>query len=484
MTEGSAQRVLFIDAYPPMPDRNSGGLRTFEILRLMLSAGCDVTYLAQDVLDESQPYLDSLEAMGINTAVAPPNKGARGYVPDSVSSRTFDTVVIAFYTTAMVYLPVCRQAFPDAHLIVDTIDLHFLREERAAQVVGDKAKADKAEKTRRDELAIYSQADALWAITPVEQAILRHETSVADVAIVPNIHEAHRLTVPFEERSGLVFIGNFWHPPNTEAMVWFCHDILPLVRSAIPDITTTIVGANAQAKYFTEFETQGVRLAGWVPSLGGVLSSARLSIAPLLHGAGMKGKVGEALGAGLPVVTTSIGSEGMGLTHGVNVLVADSAEAFAQQIITAYNDEQLWNTLSDNGFGFMQANYTPSSMGPVVRAALLPTHAQRYLAVPDWSNEFAVKSVMDAYVRRFSQEAPVSLCLAVINHDLQAAAAQLTGWLNELGHDLEKIPDVELRPMTSAEVFAEAITAMWLPMGMNTPAPFTNVGALFPAHTI
>jgi glycosyltransferase involved in cell wall biosynthesis len=478
------QRILFIDAYPPMPDRNSGGLRTVELLRLLLGQGNDVTFLAQDVLDESGPYLRALEEMGIPTAVAPPHKGAQGFLPAGIATQDFDTVIIAFYTTAVAYLPTCRVAFPDAHLIIDTIDLHFLREQRAAEVVGDATKAAKAERTRREELAVYAQADTLWAITPVEQYILRQEVTAADVAVVPNVHQVERLETPFQERSGLVFVGNFWHPPNTEAMVWFCHDILPQIRAAIPDVETTIVGANAQAKYFTEFATQGVRLAGWVPDLHDVLGSARLSIAPLLHGAGMKGKVGEALSSGLPVVTTSIGSEGMGLTHGVNVLVADNGPDFAAAVVEAYSDPSLWNHLSSNGFGFMQALYTPAALDSVVRAAVVRTDRARYVSVPDWTKAHAVKAALEAYIRRYAPDSPASLHIAVVDHDLQAAADLLTQWVTELGYDVDNIPDIELSAMTLGDALAKAETSMWLSMGTGVPEQVRCAGALFPAHTV
>lgn len=482
MTAAAGQQMLFIDGYPPMPDRNSGGLRTIEILKLLVADGHDVTFLAQDVLDESGPYLTALERLGVTALVAPPGRGAAGYLPPNVTNQQFDTIIIAFYTTATVYLPACRKAFAGARIVIDTIDLHYLREQRHAEVVADAAKAAKAETTRRKELAIYDQADALWAITPVEQAILRSETSVADVAIVPNIHDVKPPMNGFNDRNGLVFVGNFWHPPNTEGLVWFCYDVLPIIRQQIPDITTTVIGANVKPEYFAEFESQGVRLAGWVPDLHDALETARVSIAPLLHGAGMKGKVGEALGVGLPVVTTPIGSEGMGLSNGVNVLVAGNAVDFAAHVVRAHTNAQLWQSLSENGLGFMKANYTPEAMSAVVRSAVLPPKAARFLGVPDWSNEFIVKSVVDAYVRRYSDKAAVSLCLAVVQHDVNAAADSLTRWIAELGHDVEKIPDIELQPMTGAELFAASTDTVWIPMGTRKPDHLQKIGSFFPAH--
>ena len=92
------------------------------------------------------------------------------------------------------------------------------------------------------------------------------------------------------------------------------------------------------------------------------LDSSRLSIAPLLHGAGLKGKVGEALAAGLPVVTTSVGAEGLGLATGESAMVADGAEAFADAIVCAHQSPELWNSLSEKGRSVIEGAFTPSAV--------------------------------------------------------------------------------------------------------------------------
>jgi glycosyltransferase involved in cell wall biosynthesis len=414
--------------------------------------------------------------------VAPPGQQVtvEGF-RNAYANQQFDTVIIAFYTMAMTYMPVCRELFPDAKIIIDTIDLHFVREQRQAELHHDQQMMQGAMQTRRDELDVYAKADALWAITPVEQELLRKEVAVADISIVPNIHEVLPDSTPFEHRNDLLFVGNFWHPPNAEGLAWFCQEVLPLVRQQLPNIATHVVGANPP-EFFQQFSRLGVHLAGWVPDLAPLLGACRLSIAPLLHGAGMKGKVGEALAAGLPVVTTAIGSEGMGLVDGENVLVADSAVAFADAVVRAYSNKSLWLMLAANGTAHMKANYTPSVIQSALRAALIPARTE-FLAVPDWSDESTVKRVVDCYARRFQGSDTSTLCLGVIGHDIQAAAAALRAWITDLGHDLDAIPDIELRAMNTADLRNVAPSTIWVPMGGHKPVQLSKVETFdnFPA---
>ena len=113
-------------------------------------------------------------------------------------------------------------------------------------------------------------------------------------------------------------------------------------------------------------------MLGWVPTLDEVYQRVRLFVAPLRYGAGMKGKVGEALAHGLPVVTTPIGAEGIGLRHGDDVLIAEDAEGLARSIIDAYQHPKMWTCLSTQGRESISLRYSPSS----VRSWLADTLAE------------------------------------------------------------------------------------------------------------
>lgn len=479
----SSKRILVIDPFPPAPDTNSGGRRLFEILRLMKAEGHQVTFMPQNAYFNDPRYLIALEQLGITTASAPPGQlvNEREF-REFFKGKAFDVVVISFYHVAKLFLPLCREMFPQAKIIIDTVDLHFVREERQAQLHQDPNLARKALQTRREELAIYSKADALWAVTPNEKETLHTEVAVRDVAVVPNIHEVRPILTPFSQRDGLLFVGNFAHPPNAEGLAWYATEVLPIVRQRFPDLKTTVVGNNPPA-FLNDFKHLGVELAGWVPDLEQLLGKARLSIAPLLHGAGMKGKVGEALAAGLPVVTTPIGSEGMGLSHGENVLVAGNPAAFASAIVMAYSTEELWRMLAVNGAAFMEAHYTPRTIQVAIHDALTPeTH--NYLAVPDWQDETDVKHVVDGYVQRYAGDNTANLCLAVVSADINLAADNLVRWIAELGHDVEEIPNIDLTPMSPADLANVDATTVWVPTtrNMKKPSQLTEIASFETAN--
>ena len=151
-----------------------------------------------------------------------------------------------------------------------------------------------------------------------------------------------------------------------------------------------------------------------MPSTTPYITSSRLSIAPLRYGAGVKGKVGEALAHGLPVVTTSIGSEGMDLVDGEDVLVADGAEAFADAVVRAYRDPQLWERLRHGGRDKLLEPLRHRARRGGVARAHRPRHSgATFLAVPPASDPAALATVLRSYLEAFDSDDPVSLVLGL-----------------------------------------------------------------------
>jgi glycosyltransferase involved in cell wall biosynthesis len=188
----------------------------------------------------------------------------------------------------------------------------------------------------------------------------------ARVRVLSNIHELLPGGKPWSEREGLVFIGGFRHPPNTDAVLWYASEILPRVRELLPGVTTTIVGAEPPAT-IRALAADDLVITGYVPDVTPWFTGCRVSIAPLRYGAGVKGKVNLAMSYGLPVVATTASVEGMSLTPGEDVLVADDAAAFAAAIARVYRDQALWERLAAGG----RANIRVHFSRDVARAAIL-----------------------------------------------------------------------------------------------------------------
>ena len=339
------RRVLVIDACMLTPDQDSGSLRMQAILEILTSLRCKVTFVA-DNLEYRQPYVGELQRRGIEVLFRP-------YV-DSIAAlldargAEFDVVVMARHYIAVKHIETVRAFAYSALVVFDTVDLHFLREERLAELEGSAPAKAAARAKRNEELALIRKADVTLVVSPVEQTLLGNLLPDARIMLLSNIHELISGGKPFGEREGLLFIGGFQHPPNTDAVLWYAREILPRVRERLPGVKTTIVGSLVPAP-IKALAADDFVVAGYVPDVAPYFCGARISISPLRYGAGVKGKVNLAMSYGLPVVATPSSIEGMHLVPGDDVLVAESADAFADAIVRLYGDPVLWEALSAGG---------------------------------------------------------------------------------------------------------------------------------------
>jgi len=246
---------------------------------------------------------------------------------------------------------------PNSLVVFDTVDLHFLREERLAELEGSAVGKSDARARRDEELALIAKADVTLVVSDVEQALLQQLAPASRVMVLSNIHEPVPGGKPFAERDGLVFIGGFQHPPNTDAVLWYAREILPRVRAQLPGVPTYIVGSKAPSP-IKALAAEDFIITGYVPDVAPYFSGCRVSIAPLRYGAGVKGKVNLAMSWGLPVVATTPSIEGMHLADGEDVLIADDPEAFANAIARLYRDEVLWARLAAGGLANIRTHFS------------------------------------------------------------------------------------------------------------------------------
>jgi GT2 family glycosyltransferase len=361
------KRVLIVDAYTPTPDQDSGSLRMVNLMRLLRTLGYHVSFLP-DNYAHFEKYTEALQALGVEALYHP-------YVADPgawlrENGPALDAIVLSRHYVASNYLGLARLYAPQARLIFDTVDLHYLREQRLATLEGSAELARQAAQTRRNELQLMRQSDVTLVVSPVEQELLSREVPGARIAVLSNVHEIYGCRRAYAERKDLVFVGGFQHPPNIDAVQWFVREVFPLVRSRNADIAFHIVGSKLTDEV-AALAGDGVIVHGYVEDIAPFMDGCRLSVAPLRYGAGVKGKVNMAMSYGLPVVATSTAVEGMHVRAGTaiadpDVLVADTPPDYASAILHAYGDEQLWNTLSKNGL----ANVTRHFSFEAARAAL------------------------------------------------------------------------------------------------------------------
>jgi glycosyltransferase involved in cell wall biosynthesis len=207
------------------------------------------------------------------------------------------------------------------------------------------------------ELFNASCSDVVFTVTQDEKEFLLKEDASLNVEVMPNIHEVIHNVKPFDKRKDIMFIGGFLHQPNEDAVFYFVDEIFPLVKEKIPDMTFYVVGSDPSEKLL-KLNSRDVKVTGYVPDVMPYFEDCRVFISPLRYGAGMKGKIGQSMGYGLPVVTTTIGAEGIGLTQEQNALIADGRQDFAEAVVKLYTDELLWEKLSRESIALIDKNYS------------------------------------------------------------------------------------------------------------------------------
>jgi len=365
-THRARRRVLVVDATTPMPDHDSGSLRMVNLMRVFADLGWQASFLPENRLFVER-YTPALQALGVEALYAP-------YAQDPVRllrerGREFDLVVLSRHYVAASFLGLVRLHAPQARIAFDTVDLHYLREQRAAELAGDEALARHAGATRAQELRLVRESDVTLVVSPVERDLLARDAPGARVEVLSNVHEVHGCRRPFAERRDLVFVGGFQHPPNTDAVEWFVREVFPQLRIALPGVRFHVIGSRVPESIRALADEQVV-VHGFVEDIMPYMDGCRVSVAPLRYGAGVKGKVNMAMSCGLPVVATPVAVEGMHVAAGSDVLVAEDAAAFAAAVVRLYRDEALWNTLSANGLANVERHFSFAAARAAVQRLL------------------------------------------------------------------------------------------------------------------
>jgi len=339
-------RVLVIDHRLPTPDRDSGSLRMMELIRAILGRGHHVTFIPDNFF-VWPPYLQDLEAIGVEVVHPPEYRFVAQFLKER--GRDFDLAIISRAGIAARHLTTVRRLAPRARIVFDTVDLHFLREERQARLVQDSALQSAGAGRKRQELRLARSADLTLVVSPIEVDILEQECPGLDVRIISNIIPIDGADVPgLEGRRNILFIGGFDHAPNVDAVLYFAREILPRVTACIPDAVFQVIGSYPTPE-IQQLAGPNIQVLGYVADVKPIFDRARVSVAPIRFGAGVKGKVNQSMALGVPVVVTSVAAEGMYLVHEQNAMIADDPESFADAVVRVWNSRELWERVSING---------------------------------------------------------------------------------------------------------------------------------------
>lgn len=365
----AAQRqVLIIDAMTPQPDRDSASLRLVNLIKLIRHEGAHVVFV-ETALHDRGAYTDALRLLGVEVWCRPFVSSLPAWL--SVHGPRFDVVMLCRYHLACEMGDSVRRFAPRASVVLDTVDLHYVREARGAELGNSATLLRSAARTRALELGAIVASSVTVVVSEVERELLRRDAPASRVEVISNLHEAVASRAGFSERHDLVFVGGFRHPPNVDAVLWFALEVMPLVRAALPGVSLHCVGSDPPPSILALAAQPGIVVHGHVPDIEPFMRGARVALAPLRYGAGVKGKINLSMAHGQPVVATSCAIEGMHLRHGVDVLLADDPRTFCDAIVALYSDPALWERLSTSGRDNVTQYFSMDAARDVVRRVFM-----------------------------------------------------------------------------------------------------------------
>ena len=365
--------ILVVDHYVPTYDKDAGSKTTFQYLKMFLKMGYVVKFLGDNFLHE-EPYSTVLEQMGIEILYGPDYQvGIWNWLKDHG-----DEIQFAYLNRphiASKYIDYIKEN-TQIKVIYYGHDLHFLREGREYELTGDPKRRQAAAYWRSVEMSLMYKAAVSYYPSYIERdAIKAVDEDIPVKNIVAYVYERFREDIPedFVKREGILFVGGFAHPPNADAVLWFVREVYPLIRremegrgEAAPDFY--VVGSRVTEEIRAlEEPGSGIIIKGFVTEeeLARLYDTTRLVAVPLRYGAGVKGKVVEALYNGAAIVTTSIGAEGIEGADEV-MAVADTPEELAAAAVRLYSQPGRCLEMSRKTQEYVKERYSVESAWSVV----------------------------------------------------------------------------------------------------------------------
>jgi GT2 family glycosyltransferase len=360
-------RALVFDAQTLTPDLDAGSYSAMQEIRIMQSLGFKVTFVPAN-LAYMGGYTEELQRMGVEVVYAPFVTSLDVLIRHR--AQEFDLFYVARYGVAREVLNTIREVRPDARVVLNIHDLHFLRQMREALLDQSQEKLEEARSTRDEELAVLRQVDVAISYSEVEQAVIQsHNFEATKTAACPWVVEVLDEVPPFEARRDIAFLGGFGHTPNVVAVRWFASEVMPLLRKKFPGIRFLVYGSK-MPEDFKVLEADDVILKGYVKNTDEVYDQTRLFVSPLLTGAGLKGKVIGALARGAVSVLTPTAAEGTGVRNGLEGVIAETPEAWASAIAELYSSQTQWEKMSTAAQALAEERYSFAKGRETLRYAL------------------------------------------------------------------------------------------------------------------
>lgn len=355
------QKILVVGSVWPEPNSSAAGSRMMQLLQLFLANNWDVTFSSSALVSD---YSHDIETIGISKYSIVLNSDS---FDSLLSDLNPDIVLFDRFMTEEQFGWRVAKVCPNALRILDTEDLHFLRHARHLALKEKKVFTQDylfSEATKR-EVASILRCDLSLIISEFEMDLLVKTFKIDKTLLyyLPlfcnkiDIHSFNSLP-DFNDRNDFIFIGNFWHEPNWNAVQYLKESIWPLLSKKLPKAKLLVYGAYPSQKVFQlHNEKERFFVLGRAENARDVIKRAKVMLAPIRFGAGIKGKLLDAMNCGTPSVTTSIGAEAMFGQLPWNGFIADSVDDFVEKAFLLYSNENIWQNAQNCGMEIINQRY-------------------------------------------------------------------------------------------------------------------------------
>lgn len=362
------QKVLIIGSVWPEPNSSAAGSRMMQLIQSFLNKGWEITFASPA---NHSDFSFDIESIGISKANIQLNSSS---FDDFIKELQPSIVLFDRFLVEEQFGWRVAEHCPNALRLLDTEDLHCLRQTRQ-KAFKEKRKYSHSDLLTADiakrEIASILRCDISLIISKVEMALLQQIFKI-DTSLIyylpfmlDAITEENIKKLPsYNERTNFISIGNFLHEPNWNSVLYLKEEIWPLIRKALPKAELHIYGAYPSQKVTALHHPKtGFLIKGRAENAKEVISKAKVCLAPLRFGAGLKGKLIDAMQYGTPSVTTSIGAEAMHQDLAWNGFISDNAFEFAENAVELYTNEELWNNAQLNGVKIIDTCYPKKEAG-------------------------------------------------------------------------------------------------------------------------
>ncbi len=364
------QYMLMIDHYVPTFDKDAGSRTMKHYMELFVDHDIILKFIGDNFYPEEK-YVTYFQQKGIEILYG-------GYCENNwyqwlkKYGNIFNYVFLSRPTIAIKYIDVIKE-FTRAKIFFYGHDLHYLREFRQYQLEQKEELLKTSQDSKEMEGRLFESVDFVYYPSQAEIDIIEEEFKIKGKVrkIVPYVFDNfQKPDYLFNERKDIMFVGGFLHKPNSDAILWFLEEIFPHIIKYIPEIKLFIAGSNPTEEIKSK-ATNSVIVTGFLSDeeLRQLYLTCRLVVAPLRYGAGLKGKIVEALYYGVPVITTSIGFEGLDGAESI-ITIADKAEDFVQSVLRLYSNEKELLARSAGSFEYVKENFSKDKAYSIIQQDL------------------------------------------------------------------------------------------------------------------